>query len=93
MRNSNVPLTISEGYIAEFVWKSTSYDRMQNALKTFAVDDTSVSGVLQWKIIEAINHILTIRSIYITVCWVMTWSRRTSRRHCLRDYQCQGFLT
>jgi regulator of nonsense transcripts 1 len=28
------------------VWKSTSFDRMQNALKTFAVDDTSVSGYL-----------------------------------------------
>lgn len=33
-------------YIIEFVWKSTSFDRMQNALKTFAVDDTSVSGYL-----------------------------------------------
>lgn len=51
MRNSNVPLTISEGYIAEFVWKSTSYDRMQNALKTFAVDDTSVSGYLYHRLL------------------------------------------
>lgn len=44
--NSNVPVKVTEYYTAEFVWKSTSYDRMQNALKTFAVDDTSVSGYL-----------------------------------------------
>lgn len=42
----NVPTRITEYYTAEFVWKSTSYDRMQHALKTFAVDDTSVSGYL-----------------------------------------------
>lgn len=30
----------------EFVWKAVSYDRMQVALKTFAVDDTSVSGYI-----------------------------------------------
>jgi len=51
MRNSNVPTQISEGYIAEFVWKATSYDRMQNALKTFAVDDTSVSGYLYHRLL------------------------------------------
>ncbi len=27
----------------EFVWKATSFDRMQAALKKFAVDDASVS--------------------------------------------------
>lgn len=51
MRSNNVPLTITEGYVAEFVWKSTSYDRMQNALKTFAVDDTSVSGYLYHRLL------------------------------------------
>lgn len=30
----------------EYVWKSTTFDRMQNALKLFAVDETSVSGYL-----------------------------------------------
>lgn len=30
----------------DFVWKAVSYDRMQVALKTFAVDDTSVSGYI-----------------------------------------------
>jgi len=32
------------GYHVDFMWKSTSYDRMQNALKTFAVDENSASG-------------------------------------------------
>jgi regulator of nonsense transcripts 1 len=51
MRHTSVPLTITDGYIAEFVWKSTSYDRMQAALKTFAVDDTSVSGYLYHRLL------------------------------------------
>lgn len=37
--------TLSAGQV-EFVWKAVSYDRMQAALKTFAVDDTSVSGYI-----------------------------------------------
>ena len=51
MRSNQVPVNITEGYIAEFCWKSTSYDRMQAALKTFAVDDTSVSGFLYHKLL------------------------------------------
>jgi regulator of nonsense transcripts 1 len=51
MRSASIPATISDGYVAEFVWKSTSYDRMQTALKTFAVDDTSVSGFLYHKLL------------------------------------------
>jgi regulator of nonsense transcripts 1 len=47
----SVPLSVSDGYIVEFVWKPTSYDRMQNALKTFAVDDTSVSGYLYHRLL------------------------------------------
>ena len=37
------------GYSVEFVWKSTTFDRMQRALKVFAVDETSVSGFLYHK--------------------------------------------
>mmetsp|Transcript_47389 Transcript_47389/g.60860 ORF Transcript_47389/g.60860 Transcript_47389/m.60860 type:complete len:1045 (+) Transcript_47389:20-3154(+) len=43
---NNAPVDITDGYIVELVWKAVSFDRMQNALKTFAVDDTSVSGYL-----------------------------------------------
>ncbi len=43
---NNVPDNITEDYVVEYIWKSTSFDRMQNALKTFAVDDTSVTGYI-----------------------------------------------
>jgi regulator of nonsense transcripts 1 len=35
----------------EYVWKSTSFDRMQNALKVFAIDDTSVTGYIYHKLL------------------------------------------
>ena len=35
---------MNHGFSVDFVWKSTSFDRMQGAMKTFAVDETSVSG-------------------------------------------------
>ena len=40
------PVSVTDGFFVEYVWKSISYDRMQAALKTFALDDTSVSGYL-----------------------------------------------
>ncbi|GAB9471571.1 Regulator of nonsense transcript [Globisporangium polare] len=51
MRNNVVPYEITDGYLVDFVWKSTSFDRMQAALKTFAVDDTSLTGYLYHKIL------------------------------------------
>lgn len=51
MRKVNAPLEETEGFAAEFVWKSTSFDRMQVALKTFAVDDTSLGGYLYHKLL------------------------------------------
>lgn len=42
----SVPTSTTIGWTAEFVWKSTSFDRMQRAMKMFAVDDTSVSSYL-----------------------------------------------
>lgn len=47
----NVPDQIHDDYIVEYIWKSTSFDRMQNALKTFAVDDTSVTGYIYHKLL------------------------------------------
>ena len=40
------PLDQTFGFIVEFVWKSTSFDRMQKALRTFAIDEYSVTGHL-----------------------------------------------
>jgi regulator of nonsense transcripts 1 len=52
LRNAtNVPDQIFDDYIVEYIWKSTSYDRMQNSLKTFAIDDTSVTGYIYHKLL------------------------------------------
>lgn len=45
-KSSNAFTATTTGWMAEFVWKSTSFDRMQRAMKLFAVDDTSVSSYL-----------------------------------------------
>eukprot|EP00948_MAST-09A_sp_MAST-9A-sp1_P003694 g3694.t1 len=45
------PPDLTEGYQVEVVWKSVSFDRMQAALRTFAVDDTSLSGYLYHRIL------------------------------------------
>lgn len=44
--SSRAPIDTTAGYKVEIVWKSTSFDRMNAALRQFAVDDTSVSGYL-----------------------------------------------
>ncbi|KAL2901632.1 Regulator of nonsense transcripts 1-like protein [Bienertia sinuspersici] len=44
--SQGVPVDITHGFSVDFVWKSTSFDRMQGAMKTFAVDETSVSGYI-----------------------------------------------
>jgi len=45
------PWDVNRGFTVEFVWKSTSFDRMQAGMRTFAVDDTSVSGYLYHKLL------------------------------------------
>jgi regulator of nonsense transcripts 1 len=47
----HIPDSISEDFVVEYIWKSTSFDRMQNALKTFAIDDTSVTGYIYHKLL------------------------------------------
>ncbi|KAJ8433105.1 hypothetical protein Cgig2_020601 [Carnegiea gigantea] len=44
--SQGVPGDVNHGFSVDFVWKSTSFDRMQSAMKTFAVDETSVSGYI-----------------------------------------------
>lgn len=50
-KSGPVPDAITDDYVVEYIWKSTGYDRMQNALKTFAVDDTSVTGYIYHKLL------------------------------------------
>lgn len=45
------PIDKTVGFTAEFVWKRTSYDRMQDALKEFAVNEESVSSYIYHKIL------------------------------------------
>ena len=40
-----------QGFKVEFVWKSTSFDHMQRAMHSFAVDETSVSGYLYHRLL------------------------------------------
>ena len=49
--NVGVPTEITANFSVDFVWKSTSFDRMQNALKMFAVHDSAVSIFLYHKLL------------------------------------------
>ena len=44
--NSGAPVDSTQGFAVDFVWKSTSFDRMQAALKTFATENTCISNFL-----------------------------------------------
>ncbi|CAL8463239.1 g2773 [Coccomyxa elongata] len=45
------PTDTTVDYTVEYLWKSTSFDRMQRALKTFAVDENSVSSYLYHRLL------------------------------------------
>eukprot|EP01091_Cochliopodium_minus_P020297 TRINITY_DN8832_c0_g1_i1.p1 TRINITY_DN8832_c0_g1~~TRINITY_DN8832_c0_g1_i1.p1 ORF type:complete len:964 (+),score=263.76 TRINITY_DN8832_c0_g1_i1:25-2916(+) len=49
--NQNIPKEPKDEYCVDFVWKSTSYDRMQKALTTFVVNETAVSSYLFKKLL------------------------------------------
>ncbi|PWZ02792.1 LOW QUALITY PROTEIN: P-loop containing nucleoside triphosphate hydrolase protein [Testicularia cyperi] len=50
-RADGVPDYCTHNFCADFVWKSTSFDRMQSAMKTFAVDEQSLSGHIYHKLL------------------------------------------
>lgn len=49
--DKSVPTECTHNFSADYVWKATSYDRMQAAMKTFAVDEMSVSGYIFHKLL------------------------------------------
>ncbi|XP_031564537.1 regulator of nonsense transcripts 1-like [Actinia tenebrosa] len=49
--NVGAPVECTHNFVVDFVWKSTSFDRMQAGMKTFAVDETSVSGYVYHKLL------------------------------------------
>ena len=57
-RSDGVPTDCTHGFSVDFVWKATSFDRMQAALKTFAIDEKSVSGYIVSRPV-VLPHILT----------------------------------
>jgi regulator of nonsense transcripts 1 len=59
-KNGGVPTDFTHNFNIDFVWKSTSFDRQQHAMKTFAVDETSVSGYIYHKFLghEVEPHLL-----------------------------------
>ena len=44
--HKSVPTECTHNFSADYVWKATSFDRMQLAMKTFAIDEMSVSGYI-----------------------------------------------
>ncbi|KAJ2720044.1 ATP-dependent RNA helicase [Coemansia sp. Benny D115] len=51
MSDPDAPTEITEGFCVDFVWKSTTFDRMQSALKRFAVMEASVSEYIYHKLL------------------------------------------
>jgi regulator of nonsense transcripts 1 len=49
--SEKAPTDIYSGFSVEVVWKATSFDRMHAAMRTFAVNETSVSGYLFHRIL------------------------------------------
>lgn len=51
VKNGKPPADGDAKYTVEFVWKSTSFDRMKQALKIFLKDETSLSNYIFYKIL------------------------------------------
>jgi regulator of nonsense transcripts 1 len=49
--SAGAPVEHKKDFLVEFVWKSTSFDRMQAALKTLAIDENSVSAYIYHKLL------------------------------------------
>lgn len=47
----NAPTELTSNFVIEFVWKSTSFDRMLAALNKFAVDDRAVSSYIYHRLL------------------------------------------
>jgi len=48
---SAIPTDCTHNFSVDYVWKSTSFDRMQHGMRTFAVNEQSVSGFLYHKLL------------------------------------------
>lgn len=50
-RPEKVPTECTHNFAVDYVWKSTSFDRMQTAMKSFAINEQSVSGYIYHKLL------------------------------------------
>ncbi|KAJ2458384.1 ATP-dependent RNA helicase [Coemansia sp. RSA 2424] len=51
MSAMDAPTEIADGFAVDFVWKSTTFDRMQSAMKKFAATDSAVSEYIYHKLL------------------------------------------
>jgi hypothetical protein len=61
----------------DFVWKATSFDRMQAAMRTFAIDEKSVSGYIVSMTTPARD---SVDNRSTTSSWATSSSPRSSER-------------
>jgi regulator of nonsense transcripts 1 len=61
---STAPVDVTAGYTVEFVWKATSFDRMQVAMNKFAKDFSCISPYLYHKIM---GHEIATESLKVDV--------------------------
>ncbi|OMJ15386.1 Regulator of nonsense transcripts 1 [Smittium culicis] len=47
----DAPIELTHNFCIDYVWKPTSFDRMQLSMKTFALDETSVSSYIYHKLL------------------------------------------
>ena len=89
-----MPIDVTHNFTADFVWKSTSFDRMQLAMKTFAVDEKSVSGyivrLLFFRPLEIGNNLISLW-LSITNCSVTSSNRKFFGHRCRNVFLRQGF--
>ncbi|CCG84524.1 protein of unknown function [Taphrina deformans PYCC 5710] len=50
-RPEKVPTECTHNFAVDYIWKSTSFDRMQTAMKSFAINEQSVSGYIYHKLL------------------------------------------
>ncbi|KAG4065353.1 hypothetical protein HA402_012298 [Bradysia odoriphaga] len=57
LKNSqSAPIECTSNFVIDFIWKGTSFDRMQLALNKFAVDDNSVSNYIYSRLLGHGRH-------------------------------------
>lgn len=82
-------MDVTHNYTADFVWKSTSFDRMQLAMKTFAVDEKSVSGYIV-SIMFPLHVTITAHNFSFastTNFSATSWSHRACAHRCQNVFQ------